>query len=293
MPIYHFFKARSRIGIINNPNNQKEANIGVEVGSDYILDDDFLSGFKNYSLSSFNFPIPMRILGEVYFEVLRNSILDFKKFISIEFKPNEKQIVLGGDHIVSLPSVLAVLDRIEDHSKLGYIHFDSHGDINNSNDSPSGNFHGMYLRPLFDTFDIKLIDDLVPNKISTQNLLMIGNLDLDFGEKKFIRENKIKTISSESLTKDKNKTHEQLSDFVNNFEYLHVSFDGDVLDKTIFPATGIPSENGFMLSDVMGLISIISKHPNLSLDFAEFNPRKKGSEKSLKICKKVLRGALI
>lgn len=284
----HFFKAKSRIGITNNPYNQKESNVGVEKGPDFILDTPFLSKFENYYLSVFNFPSPESISKEKYFEVIAKSLIYFKDFINSELKRSEKQIVIGGDHCISLSSVLALIDRVKDVNKIGYIHFDSHGDINLFKDSPSGNFHGMYLRPLFDTFDILQIDSLVWNKIPTKNLLMVGNLDLDKGETDFIKSKKIKLISRNDMLLNNKKTLDLFKDFVNNLEYLHVSFDGDVLDKSIFSATGIPAENGFMLKEIMSLIKIIADHPNLSFDIAELNPSKSGAVESRKIAQKIL-----
>lgn len=285
----HFFKARSRIGIVNKPFHQKENNIGVELGADFILEENFLKIFDKYSISSFDFPLPEDISEGSYFEVFRNSINDFSNFINDELKEERKQMVIGGDHIVSLGSVLAVMKRVRDRSKIGYVHFDSHADINKFHDSPSNNFHGMYLRPLFDKFDIKLIDELVPDKIPARNAMFIGNLDLDPGEEKFIKENNIKSISRSDLTENKEQALQMFENFINNLEYLHVSFDGDVLDRTIFNATGIPAEDGFMLDEVMDLISIISGHKNLTFDIAEFNPLKKGVEESKKICQQILK----
>ena len=285
--IPHFFKARSRIGLLNKPNGQKQYNIGVENGPDYVLDEVFLKNFGKHSMSSFNFPLPENIPDNQFIEELIRSTTEFKKQINKELKKGEMQIVIGGDHTVSLSSVLAVLERAK-KKNLGYIHFDSHGDINLFKDSPSENFHGMYLRPLFDNFDETRINNLVKNKLPANNLLMIGNLDLDEGEKRFIKNKNIKTISGKHLEQNKAKAKKMLKEFTNSFDYLHVSFDGDVLDKTIFPSTGIPTENGIKLEDVIEFLQIIKTHPNLSLDLAEFNPHKRGATKSKKVFQQIL-----
>lgn len=284
----HFFNGRSRLGIINNPYHQKENNFGVEYGGDKILSFEFISEFET-KVNSYVFPLPENIKASDYFDVFKNSIVEFKKLINNNLKPDEKQIVIGGDHIVTLSSVLALIERTKAPDKIGYIHFDSHGDINSFAESPTGNFHGMYLRPLFDEFDIPQVEKLVKKKIPKENSLFIGNLKLDEGELKYFALNKIQTISTMDLKKEKAKTLKKLSDFVNSFEYLHVSFDGDVLDKSVFPATGIPGEDGLLLPDTLKMLEIISTHPKLSFDFAEFNPLKSGSDKSLKIAQDILR----
>lgn len=284
----HFFKVKSRIGIINNPNKQKEKNIGVEDGAAHILEENFLKKLKSYSVSDFNFPDPKDLSKEKFFKTVNKYIVDLQNKINREIEDDQTQIVIGGDHSVSLPSVLAVIDRVGSSKKIGYVHFDSHGDINLYRQSPSKNFHGMYLRPLFDDFDISLIDSLLVDKMPTENLLIVGNLDLDQGEFQFLNDKNIKIISRENLKLQRQKTLKIFNDFINNFEYLHVSFDTDVLDKSIFSATGIPAENGFMLNEIMQFIDIISKHKKLSFDIAEFNPYKKGSIKSKKICQQIL-----
>ena len=288
----HFFKVKSRIGIINNPNKQKEKNIGVEDGAAHILEENFLKKLKSYSVSDFNFPDPKDLSKENFFKTVNKYIVDLQNKINREIEDDQTQIVIGGDHSVSLPSVLAVIDRVGSSKKIGYVHFDSHGDINLYRQSPSKNFHGMYLRPLFDDFDISLIDSLLVDKMPTENLLIVGNLDLDQGEFQFLNDKNIKIISRENLKLQRQKTLKIFNDFINNFEYLHVSFDTDVLDKSIFSATGIPAENGFMLSEIMQFIDIISKHKKLSFDIAEFNPYKKGSIKSKKICQQILLNVL-
>ncbi|MEK7168796.1 MAG: arginase family protein [Patescibacteria group bacterium] len=284
----HFFKVKSRIGIINNPNKQKENNIGVEDGSRYILEKSFLKKIKSYLISDFSFPDPTDLSKENLYKIINKYILDLQNKINAEIEKEETQFVIGGDHSISLPSVLAVIDRVGSSKKIGYVHFDSHGDINLNNESPSNNFHGMYLRTLFDDFDISLIDSLLVDKIPTENLLMVGNLDLDQGEFKFLNDKNIKTISRENFISDNKKTLKIFKNFINNFQYLHVSFDGDVLDKNEFMATGIPADKGFMLQEIMQFIDLLSKHTNLSFDISEFNPYKDKDNKSKKVCQEIL-----
>ncbi len=285
----HFFKAKSRLGLVNKPNRMPELNLGVEQGPDVILESNFLNEIENATVSNFHFPTPETISKNEFFNTLSQSMVNFKNLINANIKKSQMQVVIGGDHSVSLPSFLALLERVEDISKVGYIHFDSHGDINLFKDSPSQNFHGMYLRPLFSKFDIEQIDKLIPNKLSPKNLLIVGNLDLDQGEKNFIESCGIQTISQDNFELENEKYLKIFTDFVKNFEYLHVSFDGDVLDKSIFKATGIPAERGFLLSEVLTLFNILKTHKKLSFDVCEFNPKKEGAIESKIIVQKLLK----
>lgn len=289
----HFFKAYSRMGIVNNPKGQKDKNFGVENAPDVIIDNKFLKKITKYSMSDFRFPFPEEVSSKLFFNVLAKNILDFKSLINNNLIKDEMQIVIGGDHSVTFPSVLALMERVKDLKKIGFILIDSHGDINLSKDTPTGNFHGMYLRPLFDNFDIQEVEKIVPEKLNTNNLLFIGNLDLDEGEAEFIDKNNIKSISRKDFLDNKRLILKKISDFIKSFEYLHVSFDGDVFDKSIFPATGIPSNNGFYVEEILEMINIILPHPNLTFDIAEFNPSKKGAKKSKEIIQKILFNVII
>lgn len=288
MKLPHFFKAKSRIGLINAPIHHKKLNIGVEDGSDAVLTQKFTAQFKQNQISSFEFPKPESLDSKKFNSILAVFIKDFKNLINSSLKHNQIQIVVGGDHSITLPSVLAVIDRY-DAKNLGYIQFDSHGDINLKSVSPTNNFHGMYVRPLVDKFDILEIERLVPNKIPTQNLLYIGNLDLDPEEKVFFKQNNIVNINKLDLTMKKAKSLKQFKNFISGFKHLHVTFDIDCLDQSIAPATGIPAKNGLLLGEIHQMLQIISKHSNTSFDLCEVNPHKKGSEKTVDVAQQILK----
>ncbi len=289
MKTVHFFKAKSRIGIVNPYNHQKEYdNFGVENGSDAVLTDDFLGKFPLCHVSEYVFSKPEEIKREQFNETLAKQVNGFREFINNHLKPGQIQVVIGGDHSVTLPSILAVRDRIGGFENLGYVQFDSHGDMNLGASSPTGNFHGMYTRALVDHFDIPEIEELVPYKLSIENVIYVGNLDLDPGEADLFREKKIKNINKEALLKNRINVVKNFNNFVSSFQYLHVTFDIDVLDKTEASATGIPSENGLMLKDIQELLSIIGKHPNLSFDLTEVSPQRTGLKQTVKSAHKVL-----
>ena len=288
MKIPHFFKANSRLGISNPHKFQKDTDIGVEDGPDVILTDDFLAKFPLCYTGEYIFPKPEKISPKQFNKALGDQISGFKEFINKYMRIGQTQVVIGGDHSVTLPSILAVRDRAGSFKNLGYIQFDSHGDINLKASSPTNNFHGMYARPLIDHFDIKEIENLVPSKLSVENIMYIGNLDLDQEEADLFAKKKVKNINGKALLEDKRNIVKDFSNFISSFQYLHVSFDVDVLDKTQASATGIPAENGLKLKNIKELLNIISKHPNLSFDLTEVNPRKSGMKQTLKSVHKVL-----
>lgn len=289
---FHFFKAKSRLGLINPPYKQEDFNLGVEHASDYILSKNFLKKFNQAQISEYIFPKPEDIENEDFDIVLARHLNNFKNQINKVVTSNQiSPIVIGGDHSVSFSSLCALIKRTNDVKNIGIIMFDSDGDINLYKESPSKNFHGMWLRPFISQFDKQYLDHLIPRKIPPKNLLYIGNLSLDPGEVKLIKGKKIKNITSNWKEQEK-QTLKEIVDFIKRFEYLHVSFDIDVFDKTEVSATGKPSENGFKENEIFPLLEIICKHPNFSFDLCEVNPKKQGIKKTLKISQKILRAVL-
>jgi len=296
MKTIHFFKTKSRIGLKNAPIYSDKLNIGVEDGPDAILTKSFLTILARRPLANvneFKFIKPENIKNRNFNQVLSKSILDFKNFINLEISSsarNDKktiQVVIGGDHSVTLPSILAAIERGVRNS-FGIIYFDSHGDINLAKNSPTGNFHGMHMRPLFDKFDLPEIENLVPNKISTSNMLYIGNLDLDTEEEKFLTANKIRNITGNELKMNSAQILEEIKLFMDRIDQLYVSFDIDCMDKTEAPATGITAINGLHLMDLVPVLEVIKKHPDFSFDLVEVNPKKRGAKETILLAQKIL-----
>ncbi len=285
----HFFKAQSRIGIRNNPSHQIYPNLGVEEGPNAIADEAFLKTFPRFRTSSFDFPLPETVNRDTYVGALASSIGNFSAHINGRLGSGETQIVVGGDHCVTLPSVLAVLARISAGESVGYVQFDSHGDMNLRAESPTDNFHGMYVRPLLSKFDVPEIDVLVKRRLPVQNIVYVGNLDLDPEEGNFFRENRIKNISQLDLRSHGRMAITDFAGFVSSFNHLHVTIDIDAFDSSEAPATGIPAQKGLFFEEVVPLLRIIQNHPSISIDITEVNPRKPGAFQTILLAQKVLR----
>lgn len=279
--IHHFFKLKSNFGITYTPFGQTAFQKGVEIAPDVILKRSFINTFQEARVTTLSAP---KILSPKNLNQLACKLCSLRK--------NELPVVIGGDHSITFPSLLATLLRFKNPSQIGVIQFDSHADINLKSSSPTKNFHGMYLRPFFDTFDIPDIDHLIPTKIPTSNLLYIGNLNLDPEEKQFICKNKIKNLARKDIQKSK-KALGQIQDFANRFKHLHISFDIDVLDKSEAPATGIPATDGLFKEDLFPILRMLSNYVNLSVDLAEVNPLKPGAKKTIQAAQQVLVNLLI
>lgn len=288
----HFFKANSRIGLTHPPVRQTEFNYGVEEGANAILTDDFLTEFPESEITGFIFSDPEKINPKNYVTILAEELASFRNLINQSMKNGQMQILLGGDNTVTFSSLLALIDRVEDVSKIGFIQFDSHGESNSFSGSISKNFHGMYMRPFFDEFDIEEIEKLVPKKLDPEQAYFVGDQVLDGDEPEFFEKNNWHSLTFKEYSLDKTKFRDQLIEFVDRFEYLHVNFDIDVFDRTVAGATGIPEDGKWMKDEIFELLEIIKKHRNLSFDLSEINPSREGAGRTISISQEILRTIL-
>lgn len=283
----HFYKAKSRLGIINPPFGQKDLNFGVEDAPDAILTKEFLKQFDSV-VSEFTFSLPEHINKSKYLDLFAHEASSFKDLINRTLKPQEMQVVIGGDNSVTFSSLLALLERVRDPNKLGYIQFDSHGEMNLYATSPTKNFHGMYLRPFLDSFDIHKIKGLISKKLILKNILFIGDLNLDKEEKVFFNKMGFKNIDRSDVLGRLDLVLKELKEFVSRFDDLHVNFDVDVFNSKEVMATGIPSHKGFVFKDLLPIIKVVSTYKNFSLDLCEVNPKKTGVKETIDIAQKVI-----
>ncbi|MCE9585514.1 arginase family protein [Candidatus Nomurabacteria bacterium] len=287
-------KAKSRLGMKFLPfGGDTVLNIGVENGPDAVLDEHFLGNLKdkyNLKILDFSFSNPEDVLDEDYYSVFSKETKDLSEKILSELNFNNYKFVvtLGGDHSVALASDIASLKFLE-NKKVGFIDFDSHGDIHLSKTSPSGNVHGMWLRPLLSDFDEENIIQVANVRIPTDNFLYIGNLILEDEEKRFINEKNIKIISSNDINSNSSEIISYINDFCSRMDVLHVTFDIDVFKKDLVSATGTPNVNGFSAEMVnICMQPIMASKKLFSIDLVEVNPEKDKPEMTIKIAQDII-----
>lgn len=283
----HFFKTHSRLGMINIPNKGTKLNIGVEDGSDSVVTKKFLKHFSNPRVTIYSFSLPENIQKSDYQKTIALQSKEFAELINASLSPNETQVVVGGDHSVAFGSLLAVVSRVGPAS-IGYIQFDSHGDVHLFKTSPSGNFHGMWLRPFIGEFDSPDIASMVPIGLKPGQIMFIGNLELEDEERDIFAAKKIVDISSDDLAKDRQRSLSQVKKFVEKFDHIHISFDIDVFNRELVSATGTPAEDGLQPDEVFDVLDAIAGIRQKSIDLVEVNPHKENSQSTIEIAQKVL-----
>lgn len=212
----------------------------------------------------------------------------------------ERRIVLGGDHMVSLVSILADLQEFKTE-EVGVLMFDSHDDFDLSKESATGNFHGMWVRPLFTKFDDKRIDSLVPQKLALDQIMYVGNLDMEETVARFFKKQGMQVISGADWQTDFEKSRQKVQSFIDRFAHLHLTFDLDVVagkaDKKVATsgdwAVNLPYEGGLPLVLVEKIWSSLNLPKQMNLDVVEYNDaRTSKCQETLKLARKVLKSVL-
>ena len=288
-------KSKSRLGMKYIPIGGDKLNLGVEIGPDEILTKEFLHKINNNHIIDFNFSLPENISNDMYYHTMANEIDELSQKIQKEYNDNHINFILniGGDHSIASSSLLSVI-KLQKGKRVGVIMFDSHGDLHLKKTSPTGNYHGMWLRPFWSVYDDPEIQKIINVSLLGDQLLFIGNLLLEEEEVNFLAHHKVKQFSSEKFNDNlKEKSYKELADFCNSHDVIHVSFDIDVFKTSLVSATGTPNPNGFDKEMIFEIINVLKKTNKIfSLDLVEVNPKKDGAEATISLAQEVIHAFL-
>lgn len=186
--------------------------------------------------------------------------------------PQEFILNIGGDHGMGLGTIHGLLNL---HPESVIVWADAHGDINTPDISPTGNFHGMPLAFILNLCRDERFDWL-KNTLQSHKLILIGQRDLDQGEREIIEKYNIQCFSSEEM--NRMGTKEVLEIALSKADPMgicpiHLSFDVDLFDGHDIPSTGTRVYDGPRLEEVFLLGGLLGETGRLkSMDIVEFNP---------------------
>lgn len=198
------------------------------------------------------------------------------------FRDGNFPIILGGDHSLGIGSGLAALDNYRD---VGVIWIDAHADFNTFESSETGNIHGMPLATLCGYGNGVLRKGISDRFIKRENVVMVGTRSIDEKELINIRDAGIMVIGNEDIRemgieRAMDKAFEYLK-----CEFIHISFDMDVIDPDIAVGVSIPEEMGIDLESARRVMEIIrGKKEVVSLDVVELNPLLDRENRTRDIC---------
>lgn len=184
-------------------------------------------------------------------------------------KINERKMIIGGDHSMSIATVSDTLNR-SPNAKVIWI--DAHADINTPKSSLSKNIHGMPLGFLTGLVsDNDLVNyKFIKNKLPFENIMYIGLRDIDPYEKDILQSKKISVITAHDLENNNYKVKSKIDNFILDSD-IHLSFDVDSLDPTIMPCTGTPSDKGIKIDTAIELMNMFDRKRIINMDVTELN----------------------
>ena len=189
----------------------------------------------------------------------------------------EFPLILGGDHSIALGSIAgAAAFAKKSNKKLGVLYVDAHGDFNTPETSPTGNIHGQCLAASAGLGLPELTNLYFDGqKVNPKNICFVGVRDLDAGEKKLMKKAGVTVFTMSDIERQGFAAIvKQITVFFKTHaDYIHVSFDMDVLDPMFAPGTGIPLPGGLTNREALLLMEEMSATKRvMSAEIVEVNP---------------------
>lgn len=186
-------------------------------------------------------------------------------------------LVLGGDHSIVLGTLAGLAASAKkENKKIGVLYVDAHGDFNDTNTSPTGNIHGECLAAsaghgLPDLTNLYFKGQ----KVDPHNICFVGCRDLDPGEKVLMKKAGVTVFTMSDIDRQgfSEIVKKVLKFFETHADWIHVSFDMDVLDPMYAPGTGIPLPGGLTNREALLLMEEMASIGKVkSAEIVEVNP---------------------
>jgi agmatinase len=191
-----------------------------------------------------------------------------EEFTNEIVQDNKIPCMIGGEHLVTLGTVRAVVKKYPD---LHIIHFDAHADLR---DDYLGEklSHATVMHRVWD-----IVGD---NKIFQFGIRSGDRAEIYWG-RDHVYTNQFTFAGLEDVIgKLKGKP-------------IYLSIDLDVLDPSVFPGTGTPEAGGVTFKELLGAILKVSKLNIVGMDVNELSPIYDQSGSSTALACKILRELLL
>lgn len=180
----------------------------------------------------------------------------FKK-TSEMLEKNKFQVLLGGEHSVSIGAIRAVSKYFDN---LTVLQLDAHSDLRNFYENSNNNHACIMARA----------------KEVSKKIVQIGIRSMDVTELGLVSENQI--FFAHKIRNDKSWMQKALNQITEN---VYLTIDLDVFDPAFLPSTGTPEPGGMNWYEVMDFIKLVNKNRNIvAFDVVELcpNPNDKSSD---------------
>jgi len=178
-----------------------------------------------------------------------SALIEMEKFV----------VTLGGEHTISTAPIAA---HYRAYPKMSILHFDAHSDLRQEYQGSPWS-HASFMARVAEFF---------PTKRITQ----VGIRAQCIEEAQFIREKKINTFYASAIRRGLHGVNWQKSVVDTLAKDVYITFDVDVFDPAIMPATGTPEPDGLLYSETIDVIRavIASGRRIVGLDVVELAPMK-------------------
>ncbi len=186
----------------------------------------------------------------------KKSIDKIEKSVTKLLNENKFVVTLGGEHSLSSAPIKAHFNKFK---KLTILQFDAHSDLRDSYEGSKYSHASVMARVAEFTKDI----------------VQVGIRAQCKEEAEFIKKNKIKTFYMRDICIGKYTAKWQQKILNSSNDNVYITFDVDVFDPSLLPATGTPEPGGLFWDETMNLIRLIGKSKNIvGFDVVELAPNK-------------------
>lgn len=186
---------------------------------------------------------------------------------TIQQNPNKIPVVFASD----CTSCLGMVKGLEAQSPA-ILWYDSHGDFNTPETSPSGFLGGMPLAALVGRGNEDLMQGMELTPIAESDVFVTDVRNLDPEEGEMLRDSDVTIYDDVQHIIDKSLSEKPL--------YIH--FDTDVVDSADMPAMNYPEPDGPSLEvTIESLKSVLDNHNVVGILFSLWNDTLDGADKAL------------
>lgn len=172
-------------------------------------------------------------------------------------KDSKVPVILGGEHSITPHAVKACKEQ---HKNLSVLQFDAHADLRDKY-LPAGR-HGQGRKDSHACVMRRVLDICPAVQVGIRS---ISKAEWDFADKS----GQLKKIHWAEKVELVEKIETQLS------EDVYISFDVDVFDPSVLPATGTPEPGGMLWYEVLDILKGVCATKNVvGFDVVELAPRK-------------------
>ena len=175
---------------------------------------------------------------------------EIASYIKFFLNHEKVPIILGGEHSITLGSIMAFSEYRNDFTVL---HMDAHCDLYQSyQNNPYS--HASVMRRVYEIY---------------KNIVSMGIRSVSEEEVSFIKSNKIHVFFADKMSsKDLwDNIIETLNDNV------YITFDFDFFDPSLIPSVGTPEPGGFLWTETLNFLKNLALRKNIiGADFVEFSP---------------------